>query len=1303
MPPGTRPSRRRLPLISIVIVNYNGARHLEPCLRSLKALAYPRRRYETLVVDNGSTDHSAELVHRQFPKVRWIAHTVNHYTRALNVGIKLANGALVACLNNDTVVDSRWLIELVQVMQRNPTVGACGSKVVLMDGRLNSTGHRPYPSFYWVDRGSEEPDRGQYDQLEQVESLTGCAVLLRRSALEQVGFFDEDFVMYMEDVDLALRLQQRGWTLCYVPTSVVHHVLHGTPSERSAEEHTERNRLLLIAKHYPNKLVDALYGRGYWAYPKQPQPGSLLRLMPVLLDKLVKHHGPKRAAEVIRSLFDELHRVQQYELDMLLRSDAAQRAQLRQQLDELTRTSQAKQVSDQQQLATQEAELTAHRQQLEVQTEALRTLEAELSSQRQTLAERTATLTTAQADRQVLAETVRAREAELVARQDERQQLIQDLTTSQQQLKTAQAEQQTLAEVVNRIYRSQTYRYLAKPIWTCLDFLKRLGSRLTRQQGIRRTLPGGLAHGLPTDGKPEMLQSEPSSSRSSEALVTNARESPHARFVSIIIVNYNGAHLLEPCLESVTALDYPPAQYEVLVVDNGSMDGSAELVQRRFPRVRWIAHMVNDYCRALNVGISLSHGDFIAFLNNDTRVDPQWLSELVKRIEQHPQIGACGSKVLLMNGLINSTGHRALPNFYWIDRGFKEPDTGQYDRLEEVESLSGCAVLIRRRALDDVGGLDEDFGMYVEDIDLSRCLRQRGWKLYYVPTSIVHHVFHGSAKEEDVEYWVERNRLLFLAKHDPEQLGEALVGRGYWSRQRQPQPGGLLGVMPVVVNKLLKHHGLRRTNRVLQELCEQRHHIQKEELTVELNRIDQSRTSRYLARPMWRCLDVLKSSKGRLANGSRPQTRRRPSALARAALTLEPTLKPMIRRLIPQDSRLWSRLRALGYHVRENGVHVGGVRVDQTPPSGSFGVNVLGHLYSEKGVGESMRSAVRALQAAHVPYGCNNFNDPGSLNLDAKPCPVENPYPVNLIHVHADGLPSVIHALGEQYFKGRYNIGQWVWELPDFPPEWCPSFKYFDEIWVPSRFVQEAIARVAPVPVMKIPYTIALEREVDGVAERKTLEPRERRFVFLFMFDFMSYWQRKNPFGVIETFQRAFPKIDGAELIVKTTHASFSPKVFQQLQDVSRGLPIKVVDGVWSRQAISELLSACDCVVSLHRSEGFGLSLAEAMALGKPVIATGYSGNMDFMTPENSLPVDYRLVQLKEDVGPYMRGSHWAEPDLDHAAAHMRWVASHREQARTLGERAGQTIHDGFSPAVVGKMITERLQPVFNAEVLSEA
>ncbi|MBU9889227.1 MAG: glycosyltransferase, partial [Candidatus Omnitrophica bacterium] len=275
--------------------------------------------------------------------------------------------------------------------------------------------------------------------------------------------------------------------------------------------------------------------------------------------------------------------------------------------------------------------------------------------------------------------------------------------------------------------------------------------------------------------------------------------------VSFIIVHYNGKQLIRECLDSLAALHYPAEKREVIVVDNGSSDDSVKYIKRDYPSVKVLKNDVNNYARANNRGIRAARGEFIALANNDLVFDKAWLRELIKVMGTDKRIGAVTGKVLFPDGKLQGTGHYAFPNFYWSDRGFREQDVGQYDKIEELRSISHCAILYRSACLGDVGPLDEDFNMYVEDVDMAIRAGKKGWRLLYVPRARVYHKFHGTVKEQDVDYYCERNRLFLIAKHFPEKLPSALFGRGYFTLMNHRDD--LMKVLPEVLDQWVRNHG----------------------------------------------------------------------------------------------------------------------------------------------------------------------------------------------------------------------------------------------------------------------------------------------------------------------------------------------------------------------------------------------------------------------------------------------------------------------------------------------------------------
>ena len=366
--------------------------------------------------------------------------------------------------------------------------------------------------------------------------------------------------------------------------------------------------------------------------------------------------------------------------------------------------------------------------------------------------------------------------------------------------------------------------------------------------------------------------------------------------------------------------------------------------------------------------------------------------------------------------------------------------------------------------------------------------------------------------------------------------------------------------------------------------------------------------------------------------------------------------------------------------------------IDLTLP---YGVNVIGYLNAEKGLGQAARYFALALGVAGVPYEPWDVPVPGSRASGSKSSlKGSSRFRFNLFCVNGGELPEILAHRDGPEIGGRYNIALWHWELSEFPEYWRRSFAYLDEVWVPTRFIAEAFAAQSPVPVRKVPLPVLPPSPARRTYTRQELGVPKAKFTFLFAFDFHSVVARKNPMGLIEAFRLAFSAGEPVALVIKTINAKLCPREWGRLKSAAKGLNVSLIDRAIDREAMNALYDCCDCYVSLHRGEGFGLTLAEAMLARKPVIATGYSGNLDFMNAENSYLVDYRLAEVGPGNEPYAPSSLWAEPNIGHAAELMRWVYEHREEAAAKAVRGAETIEKNYAPEVVAQQIKERLSAI---------
>lgn len=362
------------------------------------------------------------------------------------------------------------------------------------------------------------------------------------------------------------------------------------------------------------------------------------------------------------------------------------------------------------------------------------------------------------------------------------------------------------------------------------------------------------------------------------------------------------------------------------------------------------------------------------------------------------------------------------------------------------------------------------------------------------------------------------------------------------------------------------------------------------------------------------------------------------------------------------------------------------------------GINVLGYARGQFGVAECLRGYARALERANYPFGIFNL-DVGAASGQQDSSMDRHfsdalRFAVNAFFLNADQMPIARSVLGRQAFAGRHNIGYWLWELETFPRDWRGSFRLVDEVWAPTAFVRDTISAATDKPVLRIPMVV--EPQAAPGMDRAYFGLPHDAFVFLFSYDFNGFASRKNPEAAIAAFRLAFGGGDaGVRLLLKSSNGSrFRDRLAAIQQSIADDTRIELRDGFLSREEISALQSAADCFVSLHRSEGFGLGLAECMYFGKPVIATGYSGNLDFMRPDNSLLVDYKLVPMHNGDYPYWRGQQWAEPDVAHAATLMRQVRNDRDFARRIGAAAAASIRRTNSSAVVATEVTARLHDI---------
>ncbi len=360
------------------------------------------------------------------------------------------------------------------------------------------------------------------------------------------------------------------------------------------------------------------------------------------------------------------------------------------------------------------------------------------------------------------------------------------------------------------------------------------------------------------------------------------------------------------------------------------------------------------------------------------------------------------------------------------------------------------------------------------------------------------------------------------------------------------------------------------------------------------------------------------------------------------------------------------------------------------------GINCIAYVTAEMGLGEAARGILAALESAGMTADAIDYRRGNPSRCAdrrwAHRMVSECRQPVSLYIVNADWLPTVKADVRKQLPRERYAIGYWAWELSEFPTRWERSFDLVDEVWVASEHVRAGVQRLTAKPVRVVPNPVELDA-IDLPA-RDDFGLPANCFLFLALFDVHSNVARKNPIGAIDAFRHAFsPDDDRVHLVVKVNNADAS--TLQQLEAHIHGRRnVTILDRVLTRREVNGLFNSCDALVSLHRAEGFGLPPAEAMWLGKPVIATNYSGNTDFMNESNSMLIPYRVVRIGVDQGPYDKDLVWAEPDLPAAAAAMRRLAQDSKLCDMFGRAAWRSVRAQLAPAVVGRQIAEILTSI---------
>jgi len=357
------------------------------------------------------------------------------------------------------------------------------------------------------------------------------------------------------------------------------------------------------------------------------------------------------------------------------------------------------------------------------------------------------------------------------------------------------------------------------------------------------------------------------------------------------------------------------------------------------------------------------------------------------------------------------------------------------------------------------------------------------------------------------------------------------------------------------------------------------------------------------------------------------------------------------------------------------------------------GLNLVGYFTRQSGLGDVVRRIGEAVAQADVSHCTVATQRTASPSESAPSIDNRIEFTNSVCVVTADQFPFLADDFPQLFAATRRMIGYWFWELEHVPLHMRQSIALVDEIWAGSQFVTDAFAAVSPVPVRHVPIPIA-EPSLSSRqrSDFQALADAGDRPVFLTVLDHLSVTERKNPVGIIEAFRHAFRPDEGPLLVIKTMNGHQRWSSHQRVLAAADGRgDIRVWDTTLDRSDQMALVGAADCMVSLHRSEGLGLHLAEAMWLGTPTIATRYSGNLDFMNDDNSLLIDFELVNVEYGEGVYPAVAKWASPNLEQTADALRRLAGDASLGGRLADAGRRTMQEQPSLAETGKLISQLL------------
>jgi GT2 family glycosyltransferase len=741
--------------------------------------------------------------------------------------------------------------------------------------------------------------------------------------------------------------------------------------------------------------------------------------------------------------------------------------------------------------------------------------------------------------------------------------------------------------------------------------------------------------------------------------------------VAIVIPNRNRPELLARCLGFLEYANH--FRPEVLVLDNASDDPAlpafyAEMKARHGVRVLHVDQPFN-FSRMVNLGVAATKAELVVLLNNDVQFSLPGKLEQLLAAAMRPEVGVVGCRLLYPDGTTQHAGMLLRPGpdatapilATHVLRGAAREAIGYLHHLHTIrnwQAVTGALMVMRREVFHRVGGFDE-VALPIEYNDIDFCLRVRrtGLRVITLPLDGVFHqesATRGHVSTSAVRMMRSEANLLMATRWadafslDPfcnpwVEMGEIPEVRFPWSAEPPTTPPSTSVESPP-------------------------------------------------APPPTRTVKVTKPGIGAVLCGLPERTRR----------SIRHRAKHALRRLL-RARNLGERLHALLGRIISDAQMVPPPAPSPAPPPAPLparpvprtfpdiprhlldGLCVVGYFRSEIGLGQAARNIAYACDSQRLPVSFRHLVLPEREN-DMEFASKSNPVSDRKASLLITGLPSIID-LSQEIAPGRVNILYPFWELSRIPEAWMAVARGFDEIWAPSRFVAEAFPPSFGRPVRMMPLPVRLP-----VADPPVRQRRETLRLFTHL-DFDSWGARKNPTGTVAAFQAAFPPEQrDVELIIKTRgHRDCGLREWLA-RATAADARIRVIDRTLDRAAVDALMADCDAFLSLHRSEGFGLGAAEALAAARAVVATDYGGTCDFITPETGYPVAYVLESVRPGEYVETEGQIWAEALQEAAVAALRAIYDDPAEADARARRGLALLRERHAPTIVGAEIARLLR-----------